>query len=251
MKIESYILAHNEEKLMPYIMRHYSQFSDVIILENNSTDRTIEIAETMGATVSKLKRPDTMNTQWQTDIKNQCWKKSKADWVIVADADEFVFHPNLINILENTDATIICPAMFNMFSDTFPTTEGQIYDEVFMGTEYIPPTFEYDPDHLKLPILNRQMSIFKPSMIREINYLIACHFANPEGDVKIDYESEIIILHMKYLSIEYVLERHKRFAARLSEHNVKCSGAGKQYTWSKKDTVKYINEMKATARKIV
>ncbi|HUX59194.1 MAG TPA: glycosyltransferase family 2 protein [Bacteroidales bacterium] len=249
MKIEAYILAHNEELLMPYIVRHYSQFADVIILENNSTDRTIEIAHNMGATVWKYEIPDTMDTQLQTEIKNVCWHGSKADWIIIVDADEFVYHPDIINVLENTKATVIEPKMFNMFSDKFPTTEGQIYDEVTMGTEYRPPPFNYTPDHLEI-VINNQVNLFNAHEIEDIHFTLACHYAYPKGNVILDKDSGIKTLHMKYLSIKYVLERQQRYLLRRSKNN-NFSGAGLHYKWSKKNTIKYINEMKATAIKIV
>ena len=33
-------------------------------------------------------------------LKNNCWKWSTADWVIVCDVDELVYHPHLLQYLE-------------------------------------------------------------------------------------------------------------------------------------------------------
>ena len=184
MKIETYILANNEERLMAYIMRHYTQFSDVILLENSSTDRTVEIAEAMGGKVWSFDREDEINDEWFTYIKNNCWKDSKADWVIIVDADEFVYHPNIKEYLEKTDATIFLPKFFNMFSETFPTTEGQIYEEVTMGREE-----------------GGKTNIFKPSEIQEISYGPGCHNAIPVGNVILKTDSEIITMHLSLIHI--------------------------------------------------
>jgi len=249
MKIEAYILAHNEEKLMPYIMRHYSQFADVIILENNSTDKTVDIAHEMGAVVWKYNIPDSMDAQLQTTIKNECWYDSKADWVMIVDADEFIYHPDIINVLANSKATIIQPKMYNMFTDKFPTTKGQIYDEVNMGMDYRPQYFNYISNHTETPV-NNKINIFKPSEIALINYYVGCHKAHPDGNVIIDEDSGIKTLHMKYLGKKYVIERHNRFLRRRSANNI-FSGAGLHYNWSDEDTIKYINECKAYLTKIV
>jgi glycosyltransferase involved in cell wall biosynthesis len=206
MKIEAYIIAYNEELLMPYVIRHYSKFADVIIIENNSTDKTVEIAHNMGATVWRYNIADEMNDLTLKTIKNNCWKNSKADWVIIADADEFIYHPDLVNILSQSDCTIFAPLMYNMFSDKFPTTSGQIYDEIKYGSLY-----EYGV----------KMNIFRPSEIKEINYHEGCHFADPAGNVKINYHSEIKTLHMRYLSLDFVMERQNRTTQRLSEINKK------------------------------
>jgi len=202
MKIETYCLANNEEKMMPYFMRHYTQFSHVILLENGSTDRTVEIAASYGADIWKFDREDEINDQWFSDIKNTCWKESTADWVIICDADEFIYHPNLVSILENTDSTIFMPRLFNMFSENFPTTEGQIYEEVTMGKEG-----------------GGKMNLFNPKEITDINFNHGCHKASPEGNVKLCVNSEIITMHFRFIGKEFTIERNIRAASRLSSFN--------------------------------
>jgi glycosyltransferase involved in cell wall biosynthesis len=214
MKVEVYILANNEEIMMPYIMRHYSQFAEVTILENNSTDKTIEIVHSLGARIFKYNVPDEINDQWYIEVKGNCWKGSMADWVIIADADEFVYHPDIINILKKTDATIIRPRLYNMYSKVFPTTKGQIYEEVKFGIEG-----------------GGKTNLFRPSEIQEINYLPGCHNARPTGNVLWDRNSGILTLHMRNLSKQWLIERSKRASQRLSAIN-KAHNWGSHYNWS-------------------
>jgi len=211
MLIETYILAHNEERRMAYCMRHYSQFSQVIILENNSTDRQCEIAESMGARIWSFDVPDVIDNQWYMNIKGSCWKGSKADWVIIADADEFVYHPDLISILEKTKATIFQPQLFNMFCEKFPTTTGQIYEEVTLGVEG-----------------GGKRNIFRPDQIEEINYEPGCHMAHPTGNVIFGTE-DIKTLHFRGLGKEFMIERNRYASARRSE-NDKKNGWAIHYT---------------------
>jgi len=224
MNIEVYALTNNEEKLMPYFMRHYNQFAKVILLESNSTDRTIEIAESMGADVWTYDVPDEVNDEWFLEVKNNCWKESKADWVMVVDADEFIYHPDIVGILEKTDATVFLPRLFNMFHDCFPTTEGQIYEEVTGGREG-----------------GGKMNIFRPSEITEINYAIGCHNATPEGNVNLSINSEIMTLHMRHLGSDYVIERNKRFASRMSELN-RSMGWGFHVDSPPEEVIKYMHD---------
>jgi len=201
MTIETYCLARNEEKMIPYLMRHYGQFSKVILLESNSTDRTVEIAKSMGADVWSFQSKDEINDLWFLELKNNCWKESTADWVIIIDSDEFVFHPNLVKVLEETKATIFEPRLFNMYSKKFPTTNKQIYNEIKYGVED-----------------RRKMNLFRPKEITEINYTAGCHSAKPEGNVILS-DKDIKTLHMRFLSLEYVLQRNKESLRRLSELN--------------------------------
>jgi glycosyltransferase involved in cell wall biosynthesis len=231
MKIQAFILCNNEEMIMPYLMRHYSQFADVVILENNSSDNTVALAKSLGAEVWKYDVPDEINDQWYMDVKNNCWKGSTADWVIVGDADEFVYHPDIVRVLHETKATIFLPRLFNMFSEKFPTTPGQIYEEVNMGIEG-----------------GGKMNVFRPSAIQEMNYDAGCHSAHPVGDVQLDVVSPIITLHMRNLSKQYVIDRNARASARLSELN-KTMGWGYHYNATPEEIGQYFdNEMTALVK---
>lgn len=234
MKIEVYTLANNEERMMPYFMRHYRQFADVIIYNNNSTDRTVEIAQSMGATVINCMVTDEYDEQWMTNTRNNCWKESKADWVIVCDVDEFVYHQTISKVLEQTESTIFLPRFFNMFSETFPITEGQIYEEIFEGRE----------------ANSSKMNLFKPSEITDINFTVGCHEARPEGNVKLNINSEIITLHMRHLSREYVSERNALTFSRMSELNKK-RGWGTHFGATPEAVDVYMNEQMSNLMKIV
>jgi glycosyltransferase involved in cell wall biosynthesis len=212
MKIEVYAICYNEEKMLPYFIRHYSQFANIIIYDNYSTDKSEEIAIKGGAKVIKYDSNGELRDDIYLQIKNNCWKSSKADWAIVGDCDEFVYHPNLINVLENTDSTAYDLKMYNMYSLKFPTTSGQIYDEVKMGVAR---------EKIGSP---GKMLLFKPSEITDINYSPGCHSAKPKGNVKINAASDIKFLHMRYLSKEYLINRY-------AEYNKRLSNINKQHDW--------------------
>lgn len=236
MRIETYILCNNEERLMPYIMRHYSQFSKVILLESNSTDRTIDIARSMGAEVWRYDVPDEINDEWFTKLKNTCWKDSKADWVIIVDADEFVYHPKITRILLSTHFSIIHPRFFNMYSEKFPTTEGQIYDEIKIGVEQFAP--------------KPKMNIFRPSHVHDMNYLPGCHEAFPTGRISILEDTPIKTLHFRNLGIDFIIERNLRARKRSSEFN-RQMGWGVHVEWTEERWKEIFNEGLKNATKIV
>jgi len=235
-KIETYVMSHNIEKLLPYVMRHYSQFSKVILTENNSTDNTIKLGHLLGAEIWIYEVPDEINQFRLLEIKENCWKESRADWVIVVDADEFVYHPDLVGVLERTKATVIHPTFHNMFSEVFPTTEGQIYDEVTMGM---------DGDFWL-----SKMNVFRPHEVTKMNWAIGCHYAYPEGNVIIDKDSGIKTLHMRFLSRKWVIDHHKYQASRLDKE---CAnkGYGVQFTWTEEETNKYFDDNLPKLKKII
>lgn len=236
MLIDTYVLAHQEEPMIEYFMRHYSQFSQVYLMEGHSTDKTVEIALKHGAIHYPVDSENTVNDEIWTSLKNNCWKKSKADWVIVCDVDEFVLHPDgistLLYFLKETKKSIFMPRLWNMFSDTFPTTKGQIYEDVQYGVEG-----------------GAKMNIFRPMDIAEINYGVGCHRASPvdkDGrSIKPDTSSPLMTLHMSHLSVEYTIKRRRYLYSRLSEINKKM-GWGFHLDCSEEQLREYMkNEMTA------
>jgi len=213
MKIEVFAICYNEERLLPYFLRHYSSFCDEItIYDNQSTDSGPALCKANPKV--HLISYDTSNEirdDIYLQIKNNCWKRTNADWVIICDIDELVYNPHIREYLEETEYTAILPSMFNMYSEKFPTTPGQIYDEVNKGVPCGP-----------------KLNLFKPSDIKEINYDPGCHIAHPEGNVTVDKNSDIITLHMRYLSKEYLIERNRMSYQRLSKVNKKM-GWGVHY----------------------
>lgn len=201
MKIEVFAICYNEEVRLPYFLRHYSQFADIHIIDNYSTDNSMAICK--GKTeLTKFDTKGELRDDVFILIKNSCWKDSKADWVIVCDVDELVYHPDIFKILDNTKATIFQPRLFNMFSEKLPTGDGQIYDEIQYGSEDI----------------RRKMLMFKPKEIEEINFSPGCHVAHPTGNVIINRE-DLIILHFQFLSRKFTIKRYAEFSKRLSKTN--------------------------------
>lgn len=234
--IEVYCLANNEEKLMPYFMRHYTQFAKVILLESNSTDRTVEIAHSMGAEIWSYDVPDEINDKWFTELKNTCWEQSRAEWVMIVDADEFIYHPHIEYVLKRCHATIIMPGFYNMYSRSFPTTAGQIYEEVVMGVEQTSP--------------KPKMNIFKPRFIQTMDYYPGCHEAFPRGKIRISDSTGIKTLHMRNLSREFIIERNIRARGRNSKLNNEM-GWGCHVNWSEEEWVRIYEEGLQNATKII
>lgn len=234
--ITVFCLANNEERLMPYFMRHYTQFAKVIILESNSTDRTVEIAQSMGATIWKYEVSDEINDQWFIDLKNNCWKELRSDWVMIVDADEFIYHPDITHVLSTDSSTIIIPKFYNMYSEVFPTTQGQIYEEVTKGIEQTQP--------------KAKMNIFRPRSLRDMNYFPGCHEAFPTGSVRINENSQIKTLHMRNLSKEFVIERNLRARKRNSNLN-KEKGWGCHVDYPVEDMERAFEEGLRNAKRII
>jgi hypothetical protein len=181
-----------------------------------SNDNSVKIMNDYNVNVITFDTDGKFEESVLMSIRNNCWKQSDADWVIVCDIDEFIYHPNLIEVLSNIDATHIVTEGYEMMSEVLPTTNGQIYDEIKLGF--------FKPDYSK-PCL------FKPIDVKDINFSPGSHTANPIGNIKSTKNSGIKLLHYKYLNRDVLINKYALYAIRQSSE-MKANGWGNYQEWT-------------------
>jgi len=199
-KIHVYSPCYNEEKMLPYYLRHYETIADkIFIYDNESTDQSAAIIEKHPKAVLKhLPYQKNLPLNRILDkVRNHKWKKSReqTEWVIVCDLDEFLVRPKLHCFLDKCaeqGTTILRAKGFNMYSEEFPQTTGQIYHVVNQGVASV----WYD-----------KKAIFNPNKVTTMQFGLGCHHARPKGDVKIGRDRLLNLLHFRYLGVEYTKER--------------------------------------------
>jgi glycosyltransferase involved in cell wall biosynthesis len=218
MTIDVYATCYNEEIILPYFIRHYKQFArNITIYDNMSTDNSLNIIKEAGdINVIQFDTNNKFEESVLINIRNNCWKDSDADWVIVCDTDEFIYHENLLEKLSSTDATHIITSGYEMMSEDLPTTNGQIYGEIKIG--HHKPTYS-------------KPCLFKPSEIKEINFAPGSHAAKPSGNVISINDSGIKLLHYKYLNRDVLIKKYQHYAIRQSQE-MKLMGWGNYQQWT-------------------
>lgn len=210
MVLHVYALCFNEETILPYFLRHYQPIAGrIVIYDNESTDSSREIALAAGAEVRRFQTRGEHSDRVQTMIKSTCYRDSlgRADWVIVVDMDEFIYHPDLPGLLARYDregVTVPLVEGYDMVSDGPPTSLGQIYDEIRTG---------FRNDRFDKP------EVFKPEI--DIRFGPGCHGAEPRGRVRRSDKAEIKLLHYRYLGHEYLTRRYELRTKRLSQDNIR------------------------------
>lgn len=215
MRIEAHLIHWQEKDIMPFVIRHYQEFCDkIFIYDNHSKDGSTELAVSMGCEVIPF------GNQWFDDaenmkVKNECWKGSKADWVVVADFDEVLFY-QYGNLRENLK-------LLNMCGVSIPLTIGwQIMCDEMPQEGLLEITNGYEFENYSKSI------IFNPQRIREMNYNPGAHRCNPMGYV-IYSECELHVLHYKHIGgVQRTIDRYKTYQKRMSPNNRK-NGWGIHY----------------------
>lgn len=209
MIVHVYTLSWNEGRMMPFFLDYYSFADKIIIYDNMSTDNTTELIKGK-AELHTFNTNNTFREDIQTTIRNTCWLKSKgiADWVILVDVDEHVYHPDLQHFLKTAKTekyTVLKAEGYNMWSESFPEYGKPLTEQIKTGWYWEPQS---------------KMSIFNPNEIASMNFDVGLHNASPVGNVNI-LNSGYKLLHYKIISREYYVNRNIECGKRLSNVNIK------------------------------
>lgn len=203
--ITVYTLTYNEELLIKFMIDHYRQRfpgCHIVVYDNYSSDNTNKIAT---ANDCEIRLYDT-NNQLQDlkflEIKNNCWKNSLTDWVIVCDLDELLdISKAQLKAEEHSGTTVIRSKTYDMIN---------LKDNLdIAGMKY----------GVASPVEGK-LCLFNKKYIREMNYIPGAHACNPEGHVV--YSKKFYKLyHYASINTDATIERFKARAKRLSPENLK------------------------------
>jgi glycosyltransferase involved in cell wall biosynthesis len=221
--VHLYTLCYNEEEIIPFFLQHYLPWVEkIVVLDNNSTDRSRELLE--GRENVLVKSYDTGN-EYREDIqmklRNTIWHQSRglADFVIVCDMDEFLYvkdHETFLRHLRQQGFTVVRPFGINMVSESFPQPGVPLTSQIREGV----PNEQFS-----------KMVLFDPVKIERINFFPGSHFALPEGQVKIYMgDQKVKLLHYRYLGLQHMLKKNRSRHERRGQVSMK-QGWGYHYSY--------------------
>lgn len=216
MKIHLYAMCNKVFPIFPYFLRHYETFCDRLFIVDDGSNGELEAISSSHKRVTLLEKREIpggddrfFQEPVNTLFKNDLYKKSRgeADWVVVVDVDEFIWHPEILRLLKTySESGITFPEIqgYEMVSEAPPSGAGQIYDEIkdgFQSSEY------------------SKHAIFHPGL--EINFSDGCHVAKPVGNVVETRETDLKLLHYRFLGVEYALEKYMSRISRMTPEDVR------------------------------
>lgn len=198
---------------LPFYLWHYSTIADrIIIYDHHSTDgsRTYMkknyLVEIRDYDAPGIHEPSV------TKLYNTCYHEArdeKVDWVILCDIDEIIYDVDLWETLkEYKELGVAVPRTvgYTMLHDAPPVFNyRQVYQDYKLGVE--------DFHFSKLCVLNPNV---------DIEYQPGRHTAKFKTE-PVYSPPKIKLLHYRYWGMEWLIERHKIHAARLSPENIENS----------------------------
>lgn len=198
-------IAHNEAYILPYFVAHYRQLAErIIVYDNQSNDGTAGLARELGCEVIPYQSHG-CDRDDQTRLQNTLADLHReADWLIIVDTDELLYHPNLKELLaEATEQG--CSAFraegYEMVSE-WPLALGiPLTEQVTAGMPCITYT---------------KPAIYAPKLITETNYAMGRHAWKPTGQVRY-HPTPLALLHYKFVGgLERVVRKHQEYMERIS-----------------------------------
>ena len=225
MKIDLYARCWNESDMLPFFFLHYDKLVQrYIIYDDGSTDNSLEILR-RNPKVETRPMPPYSDPESRIHsalaLQETCWRESRgtADWVIVTDIDEHLYHPQMYQYLAQcrTRGVTIIPALgYQMLSAQFPKDKNVLCHSLTKGACYS---------------LYSKLNIFSPSEIEAVNYAPGRHTAAPTGNVVLPNRDELLLLHYHLLGFERVRQRYAQFLTRQRKTDI-AMGWGGQYSSS-------------------
>gem|GEM_PF-838484 len=240
-KIHLWALVWNEREMLPFFLEHYRPFVDRFFLyDDGSDDGSVEYLASQPDVELRRFHNDGMSfVEAAHRFNNHAWKGSRgqADWVIVVNVDELVFHPSARAALaseKQLGRTLIPSRGWDMVTEDFPR-RGPLVRTANRGVH------------------SREMNkvaIFAPDRIDEINYVGGRHAANPTGHVVASKTASFNLLHYKYLGEDYLVRRYRELGARMKPGDRKA-GFGFQYHAEEEKLRNHHRRLLAAARPVL
>ncbi|RPI29789.1 MAG: glycosyltransferase family 2 protein [Chloroflexota bacterium] len=198
-----FCLFGNEEQLMPYFLRHYApQVDQLIMLDGGSTDgsraliRACPNAEVQDSPFRQGGYDEYACVDFLARKTHNA--RGRADWVLIVDADEFVYTPqglpSALAELRRQGGRAVKATGYQMVAETFPASAGALTDLVRKGVR--------DPEYDKLVAFDPCLDVsWSPG---RHNCRIGAPVAQPG----------MMLLHYRYFGEAYLRDRNARIFAR-------------------------------------
>ena len=225
MKIDLYARCWNERDMLPFFFLHYDNLVQrYIIYDDASTDNSQEILR-LNPKVELRPMPPYSDPDSRImsalALQEACWRESRgiADWVIITDIDEHLYHPDMYDYLAQCRAqgvTIIPALGYQMLSDHFPEHNTLLCQSLTRGA---------------CDVVYSKLNIFSPNEIDAVNYTPGRHGAAPTGRIVAPARDELLLLHYNFLGFERVRTRRAQLVPRHRKTEIAMGWGSK---WSSK-----------------
>ncbi len=200
MRINIFSIQWNEEFMLPKFLEHYSQYADrIFIIDDHSTDLTAEIAKAHPLVTYLEYGFEGLNEDEFSSTFESMYKIYPSDWAVCVDGDEFITG---LETLKDEPSGVLKTTGYMMIGKT-----GKLED----------------CKKIRMKSFDKPV-VFDPSL--DVKFGDGRHTVNLPTR-----ESKLELLHYKYPSREYYLERNKAAYPRIMDDKMMAYRLKKGLNW--------------------
>lgn len=211
--VEVHTFTYNDSVHIEHLVRWYrARFQNlkIIVHDNRSTDDTVSKAQSLGCSIISWGRFKPLGIETFIELKHGCLRNSQSEYTLICDIDE---------LLDVSDSDLLeyQPTIVQGIGYHMVGGEEDDYEEIRQGVR----DSHYD-----------KCLLFRNDKILEINYSPGAHFCDPVF-VQGHQAGENLrrnLYHFRWLSLNFVIERYKRNAKRISRSDRKKGYAHQYFT---------------------
>lgn len=217
MKTTVFLMCHSEQVLIARTIHHYRTLlpgCEIVICDNESTDRSAQIAKELGCHVHSFATGKTLNEFVMLGIRNNVWKHVRDGWVIMCDMDEYLcVDERQLSEEAERGTTVLTTRGFeivgNSESADLDDVDITLYDKGYFSEWY------------------SKKACFRRDAVVEMNYEHGCHKCWPTGRItfsKVEYP----LYHMNFLGLPYFVRKYRQRYER--SHEMRRYGIATHYS---------------------
>jgi glycosyltransferase involved in cell wall biosynthesis len=200
-------MTWNENYMIRYFLRYYETVADrIFVIDDNSDDGTRElILKSPKCEIIDYPYSSGLHDEEKRTLFSNIYVPNRdAEWVIIVDCDEFVYHPNLRDFLDEKrkeGRRAIKTTGYICASKEIPDTDGQLFDAT--------PYKQFSRQYCK-------QVVFDPKL--DVSFRIGQHPPTQFSDGVLAGQCGLNLYHCCYLSRDWIIDHLKRRFSRYKHH---------------------------------
>ena len=146
MHVHLYTLCLDEVRMLPFFFQHYDSIVEYyVVYDDGSTDGSLDLLhQHHRVEIRPFERTNSDSfVESELVLFEHCWKESRrrADWVILVNIDEFLYHPmgwSFLETYKTKGITIIQAEGYQMVAESFPEKHRPLISQVRKGQRWAP-----------------------------------------------------------------------------------------------------------------
>jgi hypothetical protein len=212
-RIHYYGPMWNEELILPFVLRHYEPWVErFVFFDSASDDGSVDLLRRHPKVEVRpfvWSHPDSLVLS-VTRLQDECWKESRgaADWVVVAETDELLYHADLFGYLRRCrrQGVTCIPALgYEMVAEAFPPADLPLVASVRRGVPHR---------------MMSKLRLFDPNQVEATNFGPGTHTAAPAGNIVYPKRDELLLLHYKSLGYDYLRRRNAMMESKRQQQDL-------------------------------